>query len=92
MIFDTMQDKNKYPLDLVVDAGVSNIAWAYSSMPSIINRNEISPLICSLKCKDGNSSAWKTVLDTYDNFCKNMRKDCMFIADGLRSFCLEGNS
>lgn len=90
-IFDTMQDKNKYPLDLVVDAGVSNIAWAYS-LSNSADTNEISPLVSSKKCKDGNSASWKTVIDMYDNFCKNVRKDCMFIADGLRAFCLEGNS
>ena len=35
---------------------------------------------------------WKTVLQKYDNFCKNIRQDCMFIADGLRPFCIDGDS
>lgn len=37
-------------------------------------------------------SGWKAVLSKFDNFCKNIRKDCMFIADGLRPLCLAGNS
>ncbi len=34
---------------------------------------------------------WKMVIDMYDNFCKNVRKDCMFIADALRSTCVVAN-
>jgi phage tail sheath protein FI len=33
---------------------------------------------------------WKTVEMKLDNFCKNIRKDCMFIADGLRPLVLQG--
>ena len=37
------------------------------------------------------TSAWAAVLKKFDNFCK-MRKDCMFIADGLRPICLDGDA
>ena len=37
-------------------------------------------------------NVWKKVLQRYDEFVKNTRKDCLFIADGPRPFCLEGNS
>ena len=37
------------------------------------------------------TSGWRAVLSKFDNFCKNIRKDCMFIADGLRPVCLDGN-
>jgi hypothetical protein len=42
------------------------------------------------KLSDGNA-AWKTVLEKYDTFCKSTRKDCIFLADVLRPFCLNGN-
>ena len=37
------------------------------------------------------TSGWNAILSKFDNFCKNIRKDCMFIADGLRPICLDGN-
>ena len=36
-------------------------------------------------------SGWRAVLKKFDDFVKYTRKDCMFIADGLRPFCLDGN-
>ena len=45
------------------------------------------------KCKDPTSPAvkmWRTVEQKLDNFCKNVRKDCMFVADGLRPLVLQG--
>ena len=32
------------------------------------------------------------MLERFDEFAKNVRKDCMFIADGPRPFCLDGNT
>ena len=37
------------------------------------------------------TSKWQQVIKKFDDFCHYTRKDCMFIADGLRPFCLEGN-
>jgi len=34
---------------------------------------------------------WRAVLKKFDDFCKYTRKDCLFLADGLRTFCLEGD-
>ena len=36
--------------------------------------------------------AWRAVLKMFDDFAMYTRKDCMFIADGLRTFCLDGNA
>lgn len=35
---------------------------------------------------------WQLTQNLFDEFCKRTRKDCMFIADGLRTLCLDGNS
>lgn len=36
-------------------------------------------------------TVWRKVIDRFDDFVKNTRKDAMFIADGPRPFCLENN-
>jgi len=36
-------------------------------------------------------SAWYNVVRKCDEFCKNVRKDCMFLADGFRPIFIEGN-
>ena len=83
------------PLDIVVDAGVSNIAQlAYVSQGKVLDA-DAKPNVADVDWKIGNArsdiSGWKAVLGMLDNFCKTTRKDCMLIADGIRSFCLDGN-
>lgn len=91
-ILDTCKDPNTLPLDIVVDAGVSNIAQLYD----ILNRlpeeerdnfiwrlNKYSP-------QDEQTKKWSLIIKKFNDFCQYTRKDCMFIADGLRPFCLEG--
>jgi hypothetical protein len=41
--------------------------------------------------EDQTPSAWYNVMKKFDDFCKNVRKDCIFIADGFRPFVLAGN-
>lgn len=38
------------------------------------------------------TTVWRKVIQRFDDFAKNTRKDILFIADGPRPFCLEGNS
>ena len=59
-------------IDLVVDAGITNIVQQTSS--------------------DSGFEQWQLAQQLFDDFCKQTRKDCMFIADGPRSLCLTGNS
>ena len=58
----------------------------------MINADEF-PDVASLKLPFSTDlSGWKSVLNMLDNFVKYTRKDCMFLADGVRSFCLDGNA
>lgn len=53
-----------------------------------------NPLVANIPWKIGPGSSlsgWKTALQKLDNFCKYTRKDCLFLADGPRAFCLDGN-
>ena len=130
--FSKIKNINAAPLDLVVDAGVSNIAQYYTTCncPSgifymdsedpdrgwysileagktrftgkmfkraykvALNYNPVSPTaVKNWKLSDAaHTKRWQLVLRKLDDFCKNIRKDCMFIADGLRPLCLKGNA
>ena len=88
-------NKNSMPLDIIVDAGVSNIAQlAYVTNNKIIDADKL-PNVADIPWilgQDGvDLSGWKAILSKLDNFVKYDRKDCMFIADGVRSMCLDGN-
>ena len=98
--FDKVSDINEREIDIVPDAGLANIA---SYIKAIFG--EKGPYDLSITDSLGNSllgmwtckkaadpwvKMWKTIILKHDNFCKNIRKDCMFIADGLRPLVLAG--
>jgi len=93
-IFENNKDYNKFNIDLVIDAGVSNIAQFIKSVyvtgkGKFDFDNDLSYLF---KLESSSSvTTWSQVIQKYNNFCKNVRKDCMFIADGMRPLCLIGN-
>ena len=103
-ILNINSDRNRSQIDLVIDAGVSTIAqfvsdcsindtYDFTNSPNIKDENWTSYTLD----KNGNKVEkdpikWRSVLTLFDTFCRCTRKDCMFIADGLRTFCLEGNT
>ena len=128
-IYEKNKDINEKQIDLVVDAGVANIAQFMSTVNGNADINSDSksvwlsgydPLayqdddestktqnetrsavalwdICT-RMGDGSASVklehatdqWELVLKKYTQFCSKMRGDCMFLADGLRPFCIKG--
>ena len=93
-VFSFNQDINEKDIDLVVDAGVSNIAQYIASVGGTLSKIEYSPASSEASLWKLKSSAdsltWKSVISLYNDFCKLQRKDCMFIADGLRPLVLQG--
>lgn len=102
-ILSRCEDPNLVQFDLVLDAGMSNIAQFaylydsnYSKDPAWINADNYpypnggTWSIGGAPGYDG-TKGWQTVLKKFDEFCKYKRRDCMFLADGLRPFCLEQN-
>lgn len=94
LVWEKNEDINEKQIDIVCDAGVSNIA---QFIKSVFNgkAGEYDPAsefasIFKLRSKE-DTNTWRAVIAMYDNFCKNIRKDCMFVADGPRPFCLQGN-
>ena len=98
--FEKVRDINKLDIDIVPDAGLANIASYLKSIFGDKGPYDLSitdamgnSMLGMWKCTKATDPAvkmWKTVEMKLDNFCKNMRKDCMFIADGLRPLVLQG--
>ena len=87
-ILQKMENPNEIPLDILVDAGMSNIAQYITSKELSYNpRNFVWQLN-----SENDARVWQIVIKKFDDFCKYTRRDCMFIADGLKPFCLINNS
>lgn len=93
LVFENCKDPNAYPLDIVCDGGVSNIAQYMDSLegktlfyePEFDFNGEYSLL------NSNSTTTWKKILKKYDDFVRYSRKDCIFVADGMRPLCLTGN-
>ena len=93
-------DVNERDIDIIPDAGLANIAsylkaiYGDKGEYDLTVTDDIGNSLLSLwKCKEATSPAvkmWKTIEQKIDNFCKNVRKDCMFTADSLRPLVLQG--
>lgn len=81
-ILCNMEDTRGWQVDLVIDAGLTNIGQylqgidaEYSGLLSIQSRPQY----------------WWTIANVFDQFCKFTRKDCIYLLDSPRPFCLEGS-
>ena len=97
--FEKVEDVNKLDIDVIPDAGLANIASYLKAIYG--NKGEYdlgvtddmgNSMLGMWRCDSNNAAikTWKTVEQKFDNFCKNVRKDCMFIADGPRPLVLAG--
>jgi len=90
-VYTNMTNIDANRLDVVVDAGLSNIAqYTYNH-----DNTPYSPAIWD-SANDAITSRydieqWKTTCDAMISFCQNTRKDCMAILDAPRAIALEGN-
>lgn len=97
-VFDRTSNIDAMSIDIVCDAGISNIAQyltdVYPAAPSggIYDPNGVvGTTWAGTATSRLNTNAWRTVLNKYINFCSTTRKDCMAILDGLRPLVLAGN-
>lgn len=101
--FEKVSDINERNIDIVCDAGVSNIAAYLKAMEKPLGNgakpydleatnSDGEPLITYWKTtsNDDAMKMWKTVVQKLDTFCKNVRKDCMFITECPRPMVLQG--
>lgn len=93
LILENCKNPNTVPFDILCDGGISNIAQYMASLKdkTIFYEPEFD-FNGDFAIKDFESTkVWKDILVKYDDFIKHGRKDCIFVADALRSFCLNGN-
>lgn len=95
-VFDNNSDINQNEIDIVVDAGMSTIAQyidlAYTGDPKsgeYFGQTLIQTATAKITGAT-QTSTWRAVLNKFDNFCKNVRKDCMYISDIPRAFGIQG--
>lgn len=99
--FDKVADINERDIDVVPDAGIANIASFIKAvygesgkydLNKVINENTGATACSQWKADTLNTAVktWKAVEQKFDTFCKSTRKDCMFIADGLRPLVISG--
>lgn len=100
--FDKVRDINKLNIDIIPDAGISNIASYLKAIFGNKGQYDLSitdtfgnSLLGLWKCKQSTDACvkmWKTIVQKFDNFCKNVRKDCMFITECPRPLVLVGQN
>ena len=98
-IFDEMKNIHESDIDVVCDAGISNIAQFVKQVydPSADDGEDVGGLYQPVKYasyfkfnKNTDLAYWKTIVFKFDTFCK-YRGDCMFCTDGPRHMVLIGN-
>lgn len=81
--FETRQNSTNFIPDELMDVIPKN-QHLYSDL-------DLEHINVELKSSD-DIKQWKNLVMTFDNFCKLTRKDCMFIFDSPKGFCLEGDN
>ena len=98
-IFDTMSNIHESDIDVVCDAGISNIAQFVKQVydPSADDGEDVGGIYAPVKYasqfkfnKNTDLAYWKTIVYKFDTFCK-FRGDCMFCTEGPRHMVLIGN-
>ena len=99
--FEKVSDINQLNIDIVPDAGLANIGSFLKAVFNGFGKYDLDAPIdeegektaCAMwKATTMNDAVktWKAIEQKFDVFCKNTRKDCMFIADGLRPLVIAG--
>jgi len=89
------EDWETIPMDIVLDGGLSTIHTTTKvlSADEFVDTTfvEVSGIA---DVTDGMTSdiaeAWATIYTQFDTFCRDTRKDCMFIADPYRNIFVQG--
>lgn len=91
IVMEKVSNINERQLDVVVDAGLSTIAEFCKGTASVFDPVNNDPYQGLGITSSTDTENWRAVCSSIDNFCRNVRKDCMGIVDGPRNLVLEGN-
>ena len=91
-IFSRNSNKDLVQIDLVVDAGMTTIAQMVADgYLDFTDKPQLSDHSTRLAFNSqADIKKWYIIAKKYDDFCKYTRKDCIFLLDIYRSFCLNG--
>ena len=86
-----VEDWEAYPIDIVVDAGLSTIWTSVCALDASCSGSFDDTKPVDVKNNaDTLKEYWNTIINLYDDFCSKKRKDCMFIADCYRNILVNG--
>lgn len=93
--FEKNEDIHEKAIDIVIDAGISNIAQYIMNVFGNKDAGYYDPTGtegAAFKLKNkADTQTWMQVINIYENFCRNTRKDCMLVTESLRPFCIQGS-
>lgn len=86
------EDWEVLPLDIVLDAGLSTIHATTQVLSGYEDFDDTRtvPASAYAESDDKADSAWLTIFNKFDIFCRDTRKDCMYIADVYRNILING--
>jgi phage tail sheath protein FI len=86
-----IESNENVSLDVVVDGGLSTINAITNGGNTYSDADYLDTTVLT----NENSSqiiGWKSIFNAFDNFTKNIRKDCVFISDPLRQIFVNGDN
>jgi hypothetical protein len=89
------EDWDILPLDIVLDGGLSTIHTTTTvlSADEFVDVTPVDTTDLENSATGASSDialAWQTIYQQFDIFCRDTRKDCMFIADTYRNVFIKG--
>ena len=91
-ILEKISNIDERQIDIVLDGGLSTIAQYCTTAGGEQFNPAIDNTALSWDTIDSSDDVtyWRAVVTELDNFCKNVRKDCMAIIDGPRNLVIDG--
>jgi hypothetical protein len=91
-VLEKVSNIDERQIDIVLDGGLSTIAQYCTKSGGEQFKPAIQNTASSWNEIDSGDDVtyWRALVTELDNFCKNVRKDCMAIVDGPRNLVIEG--
>lgn len=99
-VFDLVENVDLFTLDIITESGLGTIFCSTQELSSGTYDDKTAwPSLSGLREQTAGSLAdsrtvdnYTTIFNTFNNFCENRRKDCIFIADPIRHIFITGEN
>lgn len=98
-VLDLVENPDLFEIDLLVEAGLGTIFCSTQELSSgpYDETATWDNSLSSLRERPGQVASttavnYNTIFNTFNSFCENRRKDCMFIADPIRQIFVTGEN